>query len=101
MKILMILHTGPFDNNTGSLIGIARAARERGDEVTVFAMSEGVENLARKDFAALASAGVRLTVCEKNRLELAAPGGVDGVEYGSQYDLAQYVSDHDRVISFT
>lgn len=101
MRLLMVIHTGPFHDNTDSLVGIARASAAKGAQVTVFAMSEGVLNLAREDFAGLAGEGVKLIVCDKNRQELSAPGDVPGVHYGSQYDLAEHTADSDRVISFT
>lgn len=101
MKLAMLLYTGPDHHNTSSLIGFAKAARDGGHEVTVFAMADGVMNLVRKDFIGLAFDGVDLTVCENNRHEFSAPEGVQGVKYGSQYDLAGYVQDCDKLISFT
>lgn len=101
MKILMVIHTGPFHDNTDSLIGMASAASAMGHEVGVFAMSEGAGNLAREDFTRLADDGVKLVVCDRNRGELSMPEGLKGVHYGSQYDLAESVAECDRLISFT
>ncbi len=101
MNLLFILYTDVNSHNTASLVGLAKSARAKGSRVTVFAMSSGVGNLARKDFTALAADGVVITVCEHNRAENRAPEGIEGVKYGSQYDLAGYIADSDRVVSFT
>ena len=101
MNLTMVIYTGPEHANTETLIGIARAAKARGDDVTVFAMSEGVRNLAHKDFAGLTGKGVNVAVCEHNRAEFDAPQGVEGVSYGSQYDLSGYINNCDRFLSFT
>lgn len=101
MNILFVLHTGPNSHNTSSLIGLAKEALAKGDGVTVFAMSSGVGNLAREDFTSLVADGAVITVCEHNRAEDKAPEGIEGVKYGSQYDLAGYMVDCDRVVSFT
>ncbi|MBI4666617.1 MAG: DsrE family protein [Nitrospinae bacterium] len=101
MRLALVLHTGPDSLNTGTVINLARAARERGDEVTVFIMTAGVLNLAREDFTSLIQGGTQITVCEHNRGQFKAPEGVAGVNYGSQYDLAGYTHDFDRVVSFS
>lgn len=101
MKLAMLLYTGPDHHNTTSLIGLARSAREKGHDVMVFAMSAGVGNLVRPDFTSLVSEGASITVCEHNCSESQAPKDIEGIKYGSQYDLAGYVQDYDRLISFT
>ncbi|VAX23908.1 hypothetical protein MNBD_NITROSPINAE01-537 [hydrothermal vent metagenome] len=101
MKLAMVIYTGPEQANTATLIGIARSARAKGNDVTVFAMSAGVRNLAREDFVKLADDGVKIAVCDHNRTGFNAPADVDGVSYGSQYDLAGYVNGCDRFLSFT
>ncbi len=101
MKLAMVIYTGPEQANTATLIGIASAARAKGDDVTVFAMSDGVRNLAREDFVKLADDGINIAVCDHNRTEFGAPTDVEGVNYGSQYDLAGYINGCDRFLSFT
>lgn len=101
MKITFLLHAAPDSGTVSSLIGLAKAASAKGHEVTVFAMSGGVLNLAREDFTGLVSDGVSITVCEHNRSQYRAPENVEGVKYGSQYDLASYTKESDRFISFT
>lgn len=97
----MVIYTGPWHPNTATLVGIARAAKARGDDVTVFGMSEGVRNLAHESFASLATQGIDIVVCDHNRAEFNAPDDVEGVNYGSQYDLSGYMNDCDRFLSFT
>lgn len=100
MKITMLLYTGPDHPNTLSLINIAKAAVAKGHEVTVFAMAAGVQNLIREDFTSLPRSGVNVTMCEYNRGLWKAPEGVEDIHYGSQYDLAGYAQECDRMISF-
>lgn len=100
MRLLMVLYTGFDSLGANSVVKLARSAKDKGHEVTVFAMAAGVTNLAREDFASLPSAGVNITVCEHNRAQYKAPEGVEGIKYGSQYDLAGYVYDADKVVSF-
>lgn len=100
MRLLMVLYTGFDSLGVNSVIKLARSARDKGHEVRVFAMAAGVTNLAREDFVSLLSAGVEITMCEHNRSQYKAPEGIEGVKYGSQYDLAGYVYDADKVVSF-
>ena len=101
MKILILLHKGFSSPMADAALKTARAAKAAGHETQVFAMSDGVTLLGREDFASLAKDGVAVTVCEHNRAQYKAPDKVAGVKYGSQYDLAGYVNDADRVVSFT
>jgi sulfur relay (sulfurtransferase) complex TusBCD TusD component (DsrE family) len=101
MNILILLHKGFSSPLADAAVKIALAVKEAGHETRVFAMSDGVTLLGREDFAKLAEEGVAVTVCEHNRAQYKAPEGVAGVKYGSQYDLAGYVQDADRVVSFT
>jgi len=101
LKILLLLHKGFSSPSAESAVKIARAAVDAGHETQVFAMADGVTLLAREDFLLLTSHGVAVTVCDHNRAQLKAPENVEGVKYGSQYDLAGYIQDFDRVVSFT
>ncbi len=101
MRLLMLVHAGPESSVIGTVTGVAGESRAKGHEVTLFLMSTGVMNLAREDFVSLVGDGVNITVCEHNRKEYKAPSGIEGIRYGSQYDLATYMVDCDRFISFT
>lgn len=101
MRLTLVLHKGLNSLAANTVIRLARAAREKGHDVTVFAMSEGVTNLMREDFLSLRSDGVEITVCEHNRAQYQGHAEeVEGVKYGSQFDLAGYVFDSDKVVSF-
>ncbi len=99
MKLLILLHGGPNDNDSATAVRIAETAIEAGDEVSIFAMSAGVMNLAVDKFMDLLKSGVEISVCEHNRRGFKAPEGIEGIIYGSQFDLAGYVADSDRVVS--
>ncbi|VAX20793.1 hypothetical protein MNBD_NITROSPINAE03-1565 [hydrothermal vent metagenome] len=101
MKFTVLVHKGPDEAVVSSVIKIAKNARAKGHDVTIFAMAPGVMNLLRDDFTALIGDGVNITVCEHNRSQYKAPENIEGVKYGSQYDLAIYAQDCDRFISFT
>lgn len=101
MKIAILIHSGPETGKTRLAARIAEEARARGHEVTVFAMAAGVQVLAGEGLGKLVEDGVNVTVCEMNRKEYMAPENVEGVKYGSQYDLATYANECDRLISFT
>lgn len=100
MRLTLVLHKGFNSLETSTVIKLARAAKDKGHEVTVFAMSTGVTNLGREDFMSLASAGIDITVCEHNRTQYQGQGEVEGIKCGSQFDLAGYVYDSDKVVSF-
>jgi len=100
MKFTILVHKGPDEAVVSSVIKIAKTARAKGHEVNIFAMAVGVMNLARDDFTALIGDGVNITVCGHNRSQYMAPDNIEGVKYGSQYDLAVYTQDCDRFISF-
>lgn len=100
MRLTIVLHKGLNSFETTTVIKLARAARDKGHGVTVFIMSAGVTNLGREDFLSLRSAGVEITVCEHNRTQYQGQGEIEGVKLGSQFDLAGYVYDSDKVVSF-
>jgi sulfur relay (sulfurtransferase) complex TusBCD TusD component (DsrE family) len=100
MRLVLVLYAGFDSLGASSVMKLAHCARGKGHDVTVFAMSAGVMNLAREDFVSLLSSGVKITVCEHNLTQYMGPEGIGGVKYGSQYDLSGYVYDADKVVSF-
>jgi len=101
MKILLLLHKGFDSPLADSAVKLARASVAAGHQTQVFAMAGAVTLLARADFVSLVEHGVEVTVCDHNRAQYQAPAGVKLIKYGSQYDLAGYIQDFDRVVSFT
>jgi sulfur relay (sulfurtransferase) complex TusBCD TusD component (DsrE family) len=99
MKLGILLTTGPENENTNTVIEISKAAREDGLEVSIFLMYDGVYNVNKKEFAALADKSVDIAICAFNA-EQRKIGKVDGILFGSQYDHACIANDVDRFISF-
>ena len=100
MNFLFVLHAGLEKSSASTAIALAREAKAKGNDVTLFTMSAGVTNLSSENFTSLIKNGVSVTVCEHNRKEYATPEKVEGVHYGSQFDLAGYVADTDRALFF-
>ena len=99
MKLGILLTTSPENENTNTVIGISRAARGQGHEVSIFLMYDGVYNINNKEFSGLADEDVSIAVCAFN-VEQRNVGKVGGILFGSQYDHACFASDVDRLISF-
>ena len=99
MKLGILLTSSPENENTNTVIEISRAAREKGHEVSIFLMYDGVYNVHKKEFAELAGKGVSIAVCALNA-EQRKIGKVDGILFGSQYDHACIAQGVDRLISF-
>lgn len=101
MKLAIAIYTGPIHEHTDTAMNLAREARRKGHDVTIFGMFAGVLNLGRDDFNALVNDGIKITVCEHNRAEFKAPANVEGIHYGSQFDLSGYANEADHFVSFT
>lgn len=99
MKLGILLTSSPENENTNTVISLCSAAREQGHEVSVFLMYDGVYNVHKKEFAALADKGVSIALCAMNA-EQRKVGKVEGILFGSQYDHACIAGDVDRFISF-
>jgi sulfur relay (sulfurtransferase) complex TusBCD TusD component (DsrE family) len=99
MKLGILLTSSPENENTNTVISLCRAAREQGHEVSVFLIYDGVYNVHKKEFAALADNGVSIALCAMNA-EQRKVEKVDGILFGSQYDHACIAGDVDRFISF-
>ena len=96
----ILVHKGQDEGAMASVLSIARAAKARNHVVKIFAMAAGVTNLAREDFISLIDDGVEIAVCSHNCGQYKAPMDIEGVNYGSQYDLALSMNECDRFISF-
>ncbi len=100
MKLTITLQAGRASLHTNTVERLAKAARAKGNDVTIFFMADGVTCLAEPSLVALADDGVILSVCEHNRKQYGAPEGVDDVGYDSQYEFAGFVADADRTVGF-
>ncbi len=99
MKLGILLTTGPENENTSTVIAISRAAREKGHEVSIFLMYDGVYNIHKKEFSELVDRGVNITLCALNATQRNI-SKIEGILFGSQYDNACIVNEVDRFISF-
>jgi len=99
MKLGILLTTPPSHQNTYSVINISKASRQKGHEVGIFMMADGVYNILHQPLLDLEKIGVSLSLCAHN----ASQRGLDRVEavlWGSQYDLAVLANDSDRFLTF-
>jgi hypothetical protein len=98
MKIGILVNT---DRHLDAIVGLTRAARERGHEIVIFAMDDGTRLLAEPSYTALsASPGVTMSFCDHSAEKLSLDTGGIGKEIrgGSQYDNASMMHEADRVI---
>ena len=98
-KLGILLTTSPEHANTGSVIRLARAAIEGGIEVKIFLMCDGVLNINDISFLRLLDDGADVCLCQQN-LNERFQDEADGIQMGSQYDLACNVRNIDRLVAF-
>ncbi len=105
----ILLTTSPESENTFTVIKLAEAAVSQGKEVRIFLMCDGVYNINNPDFTSILDKGATITLCAHNaserHVEKPVPAsfkqGKEGINFGSQYDLAYIVNESDRFLSFT
>jgi len=98
-KLGILLTTSPENENTNSVIAITESALSLGHEVSIFVMDDGVYNIKHQKFHSLTKKGAKVTVCAYNA-EQRSLDKVEGVLFGSQYDLAIIAHESDRFLSF-
>jgi hypothetical protein len=73
-KLGVLLSTGPQHPNLDTALGLSRAALDRGAEVYLYLIDDGVQALADERLRALPARGAKLFVCaygcQKRRLPL-------------------------------
>jgi sulfur relay (sulfurtransferase) complex TusBCD TusD component (DsrE family) len=99
-KLGLFLSTSPEHENTHTVSKLAAAALDRGHEVHIFIMCDGVHNAFVPAFAALVDQGARIVLCSHNLTERQRPKIEGTIICGSQYDHAQLVSQVDRYLAF-
>ncbi len=98
MKIGILVNT---DHRLDEVVGIARAAAEKGHSVDIFAMDEGVKLLSEPVFSGLCTVeGIHMSYCDYSTDQLhCKPQGLPGeIVCGSQYDNALMGHTADRII---
>lgn len=98
MKLGILANT---DKNLQHILGITKAAVDRGHEVTIFNMDDGARLLSEPAFRALCSTkGVSMSFCDHSThvLNVSKEGIPDEIVCGSQYNNAVMNHDADKVI---
>ena len=98
-KLGILLTTSPENGNTNTVIKLSRAALGQGVEVSIFLMADGIYNINKDYFLELLEEGAEISVCAHNASKRKVER-VDGINFGSQYDLAIVANESDRFISF-
>lgn len=96
MKLGILVNT---DRNSEVVIGITRAAMQKGHDVSIFVMDEGTRLL--KELSGLCeSAGLSISYCDHSSKELGVTkdGIHGGIVCGSQYNNASMAHNSDKVI---
>ncbi len=98
MKLGILVNT---ERHLEHIIGITRAACDKGHYVIIFAMDEGTHLLRSPQFTELSKLdGVKMGLCrhsaEEHQIEL--EDLPDGITRGSQFDNAVMNHEADRVI---
>jgi predicted peroxiredoxin len=99
-KLGFFLSTSPEHENTHTVSRLAEAAIERGHEVHIFIMGDGIHNAFMPGFQMLVEKGARIVLCSHNLVERQRPKIEGTIVCGSQYDHAQLVSRVDRYLAF-
>lgn len=102
-KLGILLSTSPESENTYTVIKIAEAALLAEKEVYIFLMDDGVYNVNHSDFCNLIDKGAQITLCTHNAEErnVSRKEGIkEGIDFGSQYDLAGIAHKVDRFLAF-
>lgn len=96
MKLGILVNT---DRNNEAVIGITRAAMQKGHDVSIFVMDEGTRLL--KELSGLCeSAGLSISYCDHSSKEVGVTkDGIHvGIVCGSQYNNASMAHNSDKVI---
>lgn len=97
----ILLTTSPEHENSFAVIKIARAALAKGVAVKLFLLADGIYNCFQEDFLALSQQGAQITICEQSAKDRNIAIDAPAITRGSLYDLACFMSQVDRFLSFT
>lgn len=96
--LCIILTSSPENENTHTAVKLSQAALAKGHQVRIFLMSNGVYHVMQSKFLALVEQGVEVTLCASNAAERGIKE-IEGVIFGSQYDLSVMAAKADSLIS--
>ncbi len=98
MKLGILINTG---RNNEAVIGITRAALQKGHDVSIFVMDEGTRLLKELSGSGFCeSKGLSISYCDHSSKELGVTkdGIHGGIVCGSQYNNASMAHNSDKVI---
>lgn len=99
-RLGILLTTSPENENTFTVIKLTETALSSERDVRIFLMCDGVYNINDKNFVSLLDKGAIITLCAHNASERLLEKR-EGINFGSQYDLAYIVNESDKFLSFT
>ena len=100
-RLGILVLSPPKESDIRLLRGLCAAAREKGVEVEVFFMSDGVHHLGDPRMGELAKQGAKLSFCALNAMERSLdhrPEYPWGIEEASQFSLACIAEQSDRFL---
>lgn len=110
MNVVFLLTLSPEHQDSYTVSQLSLACIREGHQVDVFVMDDGIYGVARRSsrhalvtgFDEVMAAGGRVTLCSVSAemRDLSERDVLEGVVFGSQYELAQMVSKADRFLSF-
>ena len=99
-KLGLLLSTPPDHPNLPVLLGLARAAREKGDDVYLYLIDEGVAALEDPRISALPDKGVKLFACAYGAHKHGLPTDHPAATYCGLVVLTDLMTGCDRFLSF-
>lgn len=108
MKIGILLALSPERQDGFTVVQLSRAFLEKGDDVHIFLVDDGVYNAVSSNprsgsFAGLISMGGKISLCSQTATERGLSEGdiLEGVNRSSLYALATIAGESDRFLSFS
>lgn len=111
MKLGILLTTSPEHQNIYTVTRMCEVFLEKGHEVEIFLMDDGVYNAVKNNarhrlysgIEKLINKGAHISLCTltAEMRELKEEDFIEGVVLGSQYDFSKVVSSADRFLAFT
>jgi predicted peroxiredoxin len=98
MKLGILVNT---EDHLVDVIGLTKAAIERGHEITIFTMDVGTRLFKHSEYSEMCGLnGVKMCFCDHNakKFEARTEGLPEAIGCGSQYDNAGMMHECDKVI---
>jgi predicted peroxiredoxin len=97
MKLGILVNT---EDHINDIIGLTKAAVERGHEVMIFTMDVGIKLFKHAEYSELCkTSGVKMSFCDHNaKMYGGTEGAPEAISRGSQYDNAVMHHECDKII---